>query len=197
MQRLLETEAFSSLHYGHMPFGGGAGDMEPAWHKPQGDGASKERSHGDGILVGADLGGGAGGAVLADAATGDGYVSGDRARAAHGYRQKTTRPTWTYQGLVREEGKTFTWPKTTMRFVALPGACASQNRDFRGGHDVPGADGARGVAAGDAAGVTRPCKAKDPFVKTYMDWLAHHEFGLGHKPFRFDAGTSRTSGSAI
>ena len=25
----------------------------------------------------------------------------------------------------------------------------------------------------------------DPFVKEYMDWLAHHEFGLGHKPFRF------------
>ena len=25
----------------------------------------------------------------------------------------------------------------------------------------------------------------DPFVKTYMDWLAHHEFGLGQKPFKF------------
>jgi len=25
----------------------------------------------------------------------------------------------------------------------------------------------------------------DPFVRTYMDWLAHHEFGGGHKPFRF------------
>jgi hypothetical protein len=26
----------------------------------------------------------------------------------------------------------------------------------------------------------------DPFVRTYMDWLAHHEFGLGHKPFAFE-----------
>ena len=33
-------------------------------------------------------------------------------------------------------------------------------------------------------------QSEDPFVKTYMDWLAHHEFGLGHKPFRFDAGTA-------
>jgi hypothetical protein len=27
---------------------------------------------------------------------------------------------------------------------------------------------------------------KDPFSLKYMDWLAHHEFGLGHKPFVFD-----------
>ena len=25
----------------------------------------------------------------------------------------------------------------------------------------------------------------DPFVLTYMDWLGHHEFGQGHKPFAF------------
>ncbi len=24
-----------------------------------------------------------------------------------------------------------------------------------------------------------------PFVRRYMDWLVHHEFGLGHRPFRF------------
>ncbi|MGF1453203.1 MAG: sulfotransferase domain-containing protein [Opitutales bacterium] len=24
----------------------------------------------------------------------------------------------------------------------------------------------------------------DPFVRQYMDWLGHHEFGLNHKPFR-------------
>lgn len=26
---------------------------------------------------------------------------------------------------------------------------------------------------------------KEPFVRSYMDWLAHHEFGLGHRPFLF------------
>ncbi|NND67906.1 MAG: sulfotransferase, partial [Halioglobus sp.] len=27
---------------------------------------------------------------------------------------------------------------------------------------------------------------EDPFSLKYMNWLAHHEFGLGHRPFRFD-----------
>lgn len=27
---------------------------------------------------------------------------------------------------------------------------------------------------------------EDPFVQTYMDWLAHHEFGLNHKKMFFD-----------
>ncbi len=26
----------------------------------------------------------------------------------------------------------------------------------------------------------------DPFVRSYMTWLGHHEFGLDHRPFRFD-----------
>ncbi len=31
---------------------------------------------------------------------------------------------------------------------------------------------------------------KDKFSLTYMNWLAHHEFGMGHKPFRFDGFTN-------
>ncbi len=36
----------------------------------------------------------------------------------------------------------------------------------------------------------RFCEAQrnDPFILQYMDMLEHHEFGLAHKPFRFDAG---------
>lgn len=29
-------------------------------------------------------------------------------------------------------------------------------------------------------------QAQRPFTLTYMTWLGHHEFGLGHRPFRFD-----------
>lgn len=29
-------------------------------------------------------------------------------------------------------------------------------------------------------------QAEDPFVRRYMGWLAHHEFGLDHRPFVFD-----------
>ncbi|MBT0667853.1 sulfotransferase [Novosphingobium profundi] len=28
-------------------------------------------------------------------------------------------------------------------------------------------------------------QTQTPFVRRYMDWLVHHEFGLGHRPFRF------------
>ena len=28
---------------------------------------------------------------------------------------------------------------------------------------------------------------KDPFIKDYMNWLGHHEFGTNHKPFKFNA----------
>jgi hypothetical protein len=28
-------------------------------------------------------------------------------------------------------------------------------------------------------------QAETPFVRSYMDWLAHHEFGQGHRPFLF------------
>ena len=37
-------------------------------------------------------------------------------------------------------------------------------------------------------------QADDPFVKEYMDWLAHHEFGMGHKPFRFPSTQDLPSG---
>lgn len=29
-------------------------------------------------------------------------------------------------------------------------------------------------------------QAEDPFIQTYMTWLAHHEFGHGHRPFRLE-----------
>ena len=32
----------------------------------------------------------------------------------------------------------------------------------------------------------REMQAQRPFMLTYMTWLGHHEFGLGHRPFRFD-----------
>lgn len=30
-------------------------------------------------------------------------------------------------------------------------------------------------------------QARDPFIRTYMSWLGHHEFGQDHRPARFDA----------
>ncbi|WP_448578195.1 sulfotransferase [Thermaurantiacus sp.] len=33
-------------------------------------------------------------------------------------------------------------------------------------------------------------QAADPFVKAYMSWLGHHEFGGDHRPFRFRSGSA-------
>lgn len=33
-------------------------------------------------------------------------------------------------------------------------------------------------------------QAEDPFVRSYMKWLAHHEFGLDHRPFRLCEGSA-------
>ncbi|MFM1874489.1 MAG: hypothetical protein RL266_226 [Bacteroidota bacterium] len=32
-------------------------------------------------------------------------------------------------------------------------------------------------------------QTEDPFVLEYMNWLGHHEFGLGHRPFQFENAT--------
>ncbi|HKT86350.1 MAG TPA: sulfotransferase [Novosphingobium sp.] len=32
---------------------------------------------------------------------------------------------------------------------------------------------------------------ESPFVRSYMDWLGHHEFGQGHRPFLFGGGPPR------
>ncbi|HEX7873239.1 MAG TPA: sulfotransferase [Sphingobium sp.] len=32
---------------------------------------------------------------------------------------------------------------------------------------------------------------EQPFVRSYMDWLAHHEFGQGHRPFLMDGGPAQ------
>jgi hypothetical protein len=34
---------------------------------------------------------------------------------------------------------------------------------------------------------------RDPFVRSYMTWLVHHEFGLDHRPFSFDSRPKQNS----
>lgn len=37
----------------------------------------------------------------------------------------------------------------------------------------------------------REMQAQRPFMLTYMTWLGHYEFGLGHRPFKFDGAAGR------
>jgi hypothetical protein len=181
MQRLLETEAFSSLHYGNMPFVLAPGTWA-RFHAPKST-ELKERSHGDGILVGA---------TSAEAleepffrlATGDGYIS-ESALIPHELTEDGHKAYLNYQGLVRQEGKTYL-AKNNNALLRYPGLRAL-NREFV----VVMMFREPMVHAASLLAMQRRYTAmqeQDPFVKTYMDWLAHHEFGLGHKPFRFEFG---------
>ena len=188
LQRLMETDAFSSLHYGHMPLVVAPGTWS-RWNKPK-ETALKERSHGDGILVGADS---------AEALEEPfwrlrneaGYVQED-VLEPHRVSAEDHAAYLDFQGLVRENGKVYL-AKNNNALLRYP-ALRSHNKDFRVVlmFREPLAHAASLLAMHQRYSAMQ---SEDPFVKTYMDWLAHHEFGLGHKPFRFDAGTGRTSGS--
>ena len=179
MQRLLETGAFSSLHYGNMPF-----VLAPrTWgrvHKPKAT-ALKERSHGDGIMVGA---------TSAEALeepffkmlTDGGYIS-EEALVPHEVDAGMHAAYLDYQGLVCAPGKTYL-AKNNNALLRYPGL-RQHNADFF----VVMMFRAPLAHAASLRAMQRRYVAMqegDPFVRTYMDWLAHHEFGLGHKPFAFE-----------
>lgn len=178
LQRLMETEAFSSLHYGHMPLVMAPGTWS-RWNKPK-ESELKERSHGDGILVGA---------TSAEALeepfwrlqTEEGYVR-EEALVPHAVSEGAHAAYLDFQGLVRKEGRLYLAKNNNalLRYAGL----REHNRDFRVvlmfREPIAHAASLRAMHRRYTA-----MQAEDPFVRTYMDWLAHHEFGEGHKPFRF------------
>ena len=178
LQRLMETDAFSSLHYGHMPLVMAPGTWS-RWNKPKVS-ELKERSHGDGILVGA---------TSAEALeepfwrlqTEEGYVRAE-ALVPHVVSEEAHAAYLDFQGLVRKEGTLYLAKNNNalLRYAGL----REHNRDFRVvlmfREPLAHAASLRAMHRRYTA-----MQAEDPFVKTYMDWLAHHEFGEGHKPFRF------------
>ncbi len=178
MQRLLETGAFSSLQYGNMPFVLAPGTWRRVFNPKAGE--LKERSHGDGILVGA---------TSAEAleepffrmATQSGYI-GENALVPHGVDASLHGAYLDYQGLVREDGKVYL-AKNNNALLRYP-SLRKHNRDFA---VVLMFRQPLAHAASLLAMHRRYTKMQqeDPFVWTYMDWLAHHEFGLGHRPFHF------------
>ena len=179
LQALEETGAFSSLHYANMPF-----VLAPrTWRrffKPKSK-ALKERSHGDGILVGVES---------AEALEEPFFMAFSQAQFV-GEQSLTTQVVdaelhgryLDYQGLVREEGKVYL-AKNNNALLRYPGLRA-QNRDFTTvlmfREPLVHASSLFAMHRRYAA-----MQQDDPFVRTYMDWLAHHEFGGGHKPFCFD-----------
>ena len=178
LQRLEETGAFSSLNYANMPFVMAPGTWR-RFYKPK-VGELKERSHGDGILVGADSA-----EALEEpfflAHTEGAFVAEDHL-LPHRVNVELHDRYLDYQGLVRSPGTTYL-AKNNNALLRYP-SLREHNRAFTAVlmFREPLAHAAsllamhrRYIAMQDG----------DPFVRTYMDWLAHHEFGGGHKPFRF------------
>ncbi len=181
LQRLEETGAFSSLNYANMPFVLAPGTWRRL-HKPK-TGARAERSHGDGILVGADSA-----EALEEPfflahvegafVQGDGLIPHFVDAALHGRYLD-------YQGLVRRPGTTYL-AKNNNALLRYP-SLREHNRDFTAVlmFREPLAHAASLLAMHRRY---TDMQEGDPFVLTYMDWLAHHEFGSGHKPFLFGSG---------
>ena len=188
LQRLMDTNAFSSLHYGHMPLVMAPGTWS-RWSKPK-ETDLKERSHGDGILVGA---------TSAEALeepfwrlqTEEGYVQ-EEALVPHAVSAEGHAAYLDFQGLVRKEGRLYLAKNNNalLRYAGL----RKHNRDFRVvlmfREPLAHAASLRAMHRRYTA-----MQTEDPFVKSYMDWLAHHEFGQGHKPFRFGDASVRDSAS--
>jgi len=190
MQRLMETGGYSSLNYANMPFVMAPGTWR-RFFRPK-TGALKERSHGDGILVGADSA-----EALEEpffrVMTADTYINED-ALVAHQVTAKLHAAYLDQQGLVREAGKTYLAKNNNalLRYAGL----REHNRTFWAVlmFREPLAHAASLLAMHKRYS---SMQTEDPFVKTYMDWLVHHEFGLGHKPFRFDEATQGVEGDPL
>ena len=152
----------------------------------------KERSHGDGIMVGNDS------AEALEECFSKPWLPSLTSKKTRSSRTasmpRAMKLTWTT--------KASPWPpppprcdvrgQKQQRPASLP-FLREHNRDF---HAVVMFREPLTHAASLRAMHRKYCAMQqdDPFVKTYMDWLAHHEFGLGQKPFKFTEDTPLPQG---
>ena len=191
LERLVATGAYHSLNYANMPLVLAPG-LWKRFHNP-GTGELQERSHGDGILVGLDSAE-ALEEVFFQAMTGRSYVT-EAALKAHDVTPNLHDTYLDYQGIALASSArpdAMYVAKNNNALLRYP-AMRRLNRDFHAvvmfRDPLTHAESLRAMHRKYVA-----MQADDPFVKEYMDWLAHHEFGLGHKPFRFPSTQDLPSG---
>ena len=191
LERLVATGAYHSLNYANMPLVLAPG-LWKRFHNP-GTGELQERSHGDGILVGLDSAE-ALEEVFFQAMTGRSYVT-EAALKAHDVTPNLHDTYLDYQGIALASSArpdAMYVAKNNNALLRYP-AMRRLNRDFHAvvmfRDPLTHAESLRAMHRKYVA-----MQADDSFVKEYMDWLAHHEFGLGHKPFRFPSTQDLPSG---
>jgi hypothetical protein len=182
LERLVASGAFHSLNYANMPLVLAPGTWRRV-HNPASS-PKKERSHGDGIMVGNDSAEALEEVFFQTTMT-ESYVQDD-AVVAHRVDAACHETYLDYQGIALatapQPGAMYVAKNnnTLLRYPSL----REHNRDF---HAVVMFREPLTHAASLRAMHQKYCAMQqdDPFVKTYMEWLAHHEFGLGQKPFKF------------
>lgn len=196
MRRLHASGAFRSLTYRDMPF-----VLAPTlWRKLAGKnggtaGAETERAHGDGLRVGADSPESLD-EVFWRVFCGADYIRHDHL-APHAPDGETIAAFRAYVAAILGAGDADSpgryLSKNNNNILRLPGILqafpnATVLVPFRAPleHAASLRDQHRRFSA---------LHAEDRFGRRYMDWLAHHEFGAGHRPFRFAADAPPLAGN--
>ena len=186
LERLASSNRFHSLGYANMPLVL-APNLWKRFYNPKG-GEKRERSHGDGIMVGLDSAE-ALEEVFFQAITRREYCA-SQALETHDLTEDQHDTYLAYQGTALAAGDA-----TDAMYVAKNNnallryrALRRMNREF---HAVVMFRDPLTHAASLLAMHKKYCtmQSDEPFVLEYMNWLAHHEFGLGHKPFQFSTTT--------
>lgn len=190
MRSLYETGLFSSLTYADMPF-----VLAPnLWSKISGKSKktiqAKERAHGDGILVDVDSPE-ALDEVFWRAFTGEQYIHNDGLSPCSSDEEIIEKYRNYISSILAHYPSDRYLSKNNnniLRFgsilQALPNAMLL----------VPFRDPLQHAHSLLTQHLLF-CKkqAEDPFVRRYMSWLGHHEFGLEHKPFKVEGGLEQYS----
>lgn len=179
LNTLIDLGPFASLNYGNMPF-----VMSPnTWakiYKPKGD-KKKERSHGDGISIGLNSH-----EALEEyffkAITNDSYID-EHALKRHSITHDQYEDYLDYQAIIRRKEVQIYLAKNNNFLLRYP-SVRKWNASFRTiilfRHPLYHA-----ASLMEKHRQFTEQQQEDPFIQTYMEWLGHHEFGAGHKPFVF------------
>lgn len=186
LTNIYETGVFRSLTYRDMPF-----VLMPAlWKKLSGSRTGelekKERAHGDGILVNAESPE-AFEEVFWRTFCGDRYIHDD-CLSPHKVSKDTLAKFRQFVGSVMNAAEnprqTRYLSKNNNNLLRLP-IIRKAFPDAR--VIVPFRDPVQqSISLMNQHRMFCERHESDPFSLNYMNWLAHHEFGQGHKPFRFD-----------
>jgi hypothetical protein len=184
MRRLYGTGAFRSLTYRDMPFVLAPNLWERITRTSRKDMAAEERAHGDGIRVDFDSPE-ALEEVFWRVHCGDAYLRWDRLVPMTTTQEEEARFRQYVALLLRKDPSKRYLSKNNNNILRLP----SLSRCFPNAVViVPFRDPFQ-----QALSLMRQHQAfserhrDDVFSRQYMTWLGHHEFGLGHRPFVFDA----------